>query len=127
MAYDFFYNSNSGRITGPPAPLYSPGTQISGNAGITAWIQAGLSAKKIVLGFPYFGYSLQLADANNHGFWAPTSGVKQIKQFIAQNKATHVFNATVVSDYCYSGTTWIGYDDTQSISTKLRRHGDELI
>ncbi|XP_031272574.1 class V chitinase-like [Pistacia vera] len=127
MAYDFFYNSNSGRITGPPAALYSPGTQISGNAGITAWIQAGLSAKKIVLGFPYFGHSLQLADANNHGFWAPTSGVvnggatgyKQIKQFIAQNKATHVFNATVVSDYCYSGTTWIGYDDTQSISTKV--------
>ncbi|CBI35716.3 unnamed protein product, partial [Vitis vinifera] len=43
----------------------------------------------------------------------------QIKQFMAQNGAATVFNASIVGDYCYAGTTWIGYDDTQSISTKV--------
>ncbi|KAL5772852.1 hypothetical protein ACOSQ2_012776 [Xanthoceras sorbifolium] len=124
MAYDFTYRApDSTRLTGPPAALYSPGTQISGDAGIRAWIQAGTPAKNIVLGFPYYGHSLRLADANNHGFFARTNGevnggtmgYKQIKQFIAQNRATQVYNSTVVSDYCYSGTTWIGYDDTQCL------------
>ncbi|TXG60752.1 hypothetical protein EZV62_012115 [Acer yangbiense] len=128
MAYDFTYRADSVRLTGPPAALYSPGTQISGDAGIRAWIQSGMPSNKIVIGFPYYGHSLRLADANNHGFFAPTNGevnggamgYKQIRQFISQNRATQVYNSTVVSDYCYSGTTWIGYDDTQSVSTKVR-------
>ncbi|KAH9806416.1 class V chitinase [Citrus sinensis] len=131
MAYDFFYSDDrtGSRITGPPAALFSPDrSQVSGDSGIRAWIQSGLSPKKIVLGFPFFGHSLQLANANNHGFWAPTSGVvnggtmsyKEIRQFIMSTNATKVFNATVVSDYCYSGTTWIGYDDTQSVNTKVK-------
>lgn len=131
MAYDFFYNDDrtGSRITGPPAALFSPDrSQVSGDSGIRAWIQSGLSPKKIVLGFPFFGHSLQLANANNHGFWAPTSGVvnggtmsyKEIRQFIMSTNATKVFNATVVSDYCYKGTTWIGYDDTQSVNTKVK-------
>ncbi|KAL5772826.1 hypothetical protein ACOSQ2_012750 [Xanthoceras sorbifolium] len=127
MAYDFTYRApDSTRLTGPPAALYSPGTQISGDAGIRAWIQAGTPAKKIVQNRAtqvYNGFF-----ANNHGFFARTNGevnggtmvYKQIKQFIAQNRATQVYNSTVVSDYCYSGTTWIGYDDTQSVSTKVR-------
>lgn len=135
MAYDFTYrDANSARITGPPAALFNPDrSQVSGDSGIRAWIQAGLAAKKIVLGFPFFGHSLQLANPNNHGFWAPTSGLvnggatgyKDIIKFIADNKATKVFNASVVSDYCYSGTTWIGYDDTQSVSTKVRYAKDK--
>ncbi|BFG40263.1 hypothetical protein CerSpe_265370 [Prunus speciosa] len=30
-----------------------------------------------------------------------------------------VFDSTLVMDYTYSGKTWIGYDDTQSITTKV--------
>lgn len=30
-----------------------------------------------------------------------------------------MFNATMVGDYCYAGTVWIGYDDTQSVSSKV--------
>lgn len=136
MAYDFNYpgDRNGSIITGPPAALFSPDRiQVSGDSGIRAWIQSGLSPKKIVLGFPFFGHSLQLANANNHGFWAPTSGVvnggamayNEIRQFIMSTSATKVFNATVVSDYCYSGTTWIGYDDTQSVSTKVKYAKDK--
>ncbi|GAV79970.1 Glyco_hydro_18 domain-containing protein [Cephalotus follicularis] len=128
MAYDF-YGPGWSSVTGPPAALYNPGNQVSGDSGITAWIQSGLSAKQIVLGLPFYGYAWNLTNANNHGLFAPTNGAaissdgsigySEILSYIKQNNATKVFNATVVSDYCYSGTTWIGYDDTQSISTKV--------
>lgn len=67
--------------------------------------------------------------ASNHGLLAPANGQEtagdgsmgynQIRQFIEQNGAVKVFDATMVGDYCYAGTVWIGYDDTQSVSTKV--------
>ncbi|XVE71101.1 hypothetical protein DITRI_Ditri10aG0123500 [Diplodiscus trichospermus] len=128
MAYDF-YGPRWSNVTGPPSALYNPGTQVSGDYGIRTWIKAGIPSNKLVLGFPFYGYAWQLVDANNHGFFAPSSGPAispdgdlgygQIRNFISQNSATEVYNATVVSNYCYSGTTWIGYDDTESITTKV--------
>ncbi|XP_039066298.1 class V chitinase-like [Hibiscus syriacus] len=128
MAYDF-YGPGWSNVTGPPAALYNPGTQVSGDYGIRSWIQSGIPANKLVLGFPFYGYAWRLVNANNHGFFAPTSGAAitpdgavsyaQIRTFIAQNNAVEVYNATVVSNYCYAGTTWIGFDDTQSIRAKV--------
>lgn len=46
-------------------------------------------------------------------------GYAQINNFIAQNGASALYNSTFVSNFCYSGTTWIGYDDKESISTKV--------
>ena len=46
-------------------------------------------------------------------------GYSQIREFVSQNRAACTFNSTVVSDYCSSGTTWIGYDDVQSVSAKV--------
>jgi len=68
-------------------------------------------------------------NANNRGIFSPANGAalssdgsitySGIKDFITQNGATAVYNSTIVTNYCYAGTTWIGYDDTQSISTKV--------
>lgn len=44
---------------------------------------------------------------------------QKLVQIIAQNSTTTAFNSMFVSDYCYNGTTWIGYDDVQSIHTKV--------
>lgn len=128
MAYDF-YGPGWSTVTGPPAALYNPGNQVSGDNGVKAWIQAGMPAAKLALGFPFYGRAWQLADANDHGFFAPTTGAaissdgaivyNKIKPFISENAATTVYNSTVVSNYCYSGTVWIGYDDTESISAKV--------
>ncbi|KAI3423721.1 Glyco_18 domain-containing protein, partial [Psidium guajava] len=104
-------------------------TILSGDYGVSAWIQAGMPAAQIALGFPFYGRAFTLADANNHGYFAPFTGMaissdgsivyNQITTYISQNSATVVYNSTVVSAYCYSGTTWITYDDTQTISTKV--------
>lgn len=130
MAYDF-YGPGWSRVTGPPAALYDPSNAgPRGDAGVRSWTQAGLPAKKAVLGFPYYGYAWTLSNANSHSYYAPTTGAAispdgsigygQIRKFIVDNRATTVYNASVVGDYCYAGTTWIGYDDNQSIVTKVR-------
>lgn len=132
MTYDFYGPSfaEGKTSTYPPAALYNGSTSlINGDAGIVSWINnAGISTKKIVIGVPFYGYAWKLLNPNNHGFFAPANGsaigangdqgYNQIKDLISGGYQT-VYNATVVSNYCYNGTTWIGYDDTQSISAKV--------
>lgn len=129
MAYDF-YDPSWSKVTNSHAALYDPAGPISGSYGVQSWIQAGMSPKKLVLGMPFYGYAWKLVNANNHGLMAPANGpvgsgngangYGQIQRFIADNKAaTLVYNATIVSNYLYAGTTWIGYDGTQSISAKV--------
>ncbi|XP_048133369.1 class V chitinase-like [Rhodamnia argentea] len=127
MAYDFYGNWSS--TTGPLAALYNPGNNVSGDDGVSAWIQANMPAEKIVLGFPFFGRAFTLTDAKNHGYFAPFTGVaispdgsikyNWITTYISQNSVTTVHDSKFGSAYCYSGTTWISYDDTQTISTKV--------
>ena len=67
-------------------------------------------------------------NANNHGLFPPTSGAatagdgsigyNQIRQQVA-NGATKVYSSTYAGDYCYVNTTWIGFDDTTTISTTV--------
>ncbi|OAY31428.1 class V chitinase [Manihot esculenta] len=134
MAYDF-YGPGWSNVTGPPAALYNPGTTVSGDYGVTSWINAGLQANKIVLGFPFFGRAWQLANASENGFFADTVGAaltdaviySEIEEFIDDNDITALYNGTYVSNYCYFGTTWIGYDDTQSVSAKVSYVKDKAL
>ncbi|CAI0394973.1 unnamed protein product [Linum tenue] len=130
MAYDFYAPGWSPNITGPPAALHNPDQPINVDIGITTWIQQGLPAEKVVLGLPFYGYAWSLVDSNQTGLYVPANGTNQpwggamtynqINQFIAQQNGTNnVFNATVVSQYCYNGTTWIGYDGLGSIFGKV--------
>ncbi|KAE9462620.1 hypothetical protein C3L33_05471, partial [Rhododendron williamsianum] len=129
MAYDF-YDPTWAKVTNSHAALYDSSGPISGSYGVGSWIQSGMSPKKLVLGMPFYGYAWRLANANNHGLKAPVNGpvgsgngamrYRDIIGFIAENKAaTTVYNGTIVSNYCYAGTTWIGYDGTESISAKV--------
>ncbi|KAL9249570.1 Class V chitinase-like protein [Drosera capensis] len=129
MAYDFYAPDWSPPKTEPQAALNDPSGQASGTLGVTTWVNTGLPAKKIALGLPFYGYAWKLTNPNNHGYLAPTSGAAvssdgsmtygDIKGFISQNAAATVYNSTVVESYCYSGTTWITYDDPQAISAKV--------
>ncbi|CAL9226113.1 unnamed protein product [Arabidopsis halleri] len=128
MAYDF-YGPGWTDVTGPPASLYLPTDGRSGDSGVREWTEAGLAAKKAVLGFPYYGWAWTLADPNVNGYDADSTGpaispdgeisYHQLKTWIVENGATTVYDEMMVGDYCYAGTTWIGYDSEKSILTKV--------
>lgn len=132
MAYDFFApNRANAKVTNSHAALNDPSssTRISARDGIEDWIQANVPGNKLVLGLPFYGYAWRLVDANNHGLQAPANGplfsqdgsigYNRIKEFIDQNKATTVYDSAVGTGYCYSGTTWIGFDGPRTISAKV--------
>ncbi|CAH2078501.1 unnamed protein product [Thlaspi arvense] len=104
MAYDF-YGPGWSRVTGPPAALYDPS-----NAG-----NYNKRTKPNKLAHSYYAATTGAAISPDGSI-----GYGQIRKFIVDNGATTVYNSTVVGDYCYAGTTWIGYDDNQSIVTKVR-------
>ncbi|WJX42044.1 chitinase [Trifolium repens] len=60
-------------------------------------------------------------DANNHGLFATaTQGLGAVKyRDIINTGAEVVYDSTYVTNYCFTGTDWYGYDDTQSISAKV--------
>ncbi|XXG58917.1 hypothetical protein AAC387_Pa04g1101 [Persea americana] len=89
---------------------------------------------KLVLGMPLYGYTWKLLDAANHGIGAPADGkasgegidsddgsiaYSQILEFITRTGASSEYDGSRVTNYWYSGTTWIGYDDVQSVAAKV--------
>lgn len=132
MAYDF-YNPKGSSVTRSHAALFDPTGGPSGSSGISAWIDGGVPREQLVLVFPFYGYAYKLVNPNKHGLLAPAAGIdtsvgdpgdgtvaySKIRAFINATRATVVYNSTYVTNYCYSGTTWIGYDDTQAIATKV--------
>lgn len=71
MTYDF-HGSWDGR-TGQNSPLYSSG-EFNIHATVQNWIRHGASRQKIFLGLGFYGQSFTLANANNNGLGAPTTG-----------------------------------------------------
>ena len=132
MAYDFYGPGWAPKplVTRPHAPLRNPKSPVSGSNGISKWISAGVPAKMLVLGIPFYGYAWKLENANNNGILAPSIGgdtsfgddgtptYKQIRDFISEKGAIVKYNSSYVTNYCYSGTTWVVYDDLQAISGK---------
>lgn len=94
------------------------------------WLDANLPAKKAVLGFSYCGWAWKLEDPTADGYDAATDGAAitpdgsvtydEIKDYIVSSGAATYHDPAVVGFYCHARTTWIGYDDNQSIVTKVK-------
>lgn len=84
---------------------------------------------KLVMGLLLYGRTWRLKDPAQHGIGAPAVGVgpgdqgllpcAEVEAFNKDNKATMVYDSVAVSTYSYAGTSWVGYDDTTSIVTKV--------
>ncbi|KAL6012097.1 hypothetical protein ACLOJK_002573 [Asimina triloba] len=132
-AYDLITPHSSPSATGAPAALFDPSSRLSASFGIEAWIKTRLSAKKLVMGLPFHGYAWRLADPNKHDEGSPANGpasdgdmgsdgmigYKQIKEFAIRNSAPTAYTgANISSNYCYTDSIWIGFDDYQTVATK---------
>ncbi|KAL5772807.1 hypothetical protein ACOSQ2_012731 [Xanthoceras sorbifolium] len=88
-----------------------PVGSVNTNFGISQWIDAGLSAKKMVMHLPYYGYAWTLVNVTDNGIGAPARGsaitnigaitYKNItRNYVEPNGANVMYNATYVVNYC---------------------------
>ncbi|KAB1211847.1 hypothetical protein CJ030_MR5G010024 [Morella rubra] len=128
VAYDYHLPTKE-NSTHAHAALYDPSSHINTDYGITEWLAKGFPAKKLLLGLPYHGYAWTLLNPKENAIGAPSSGLavtqdgsmsyKYIKGYISSYGATTMFNATYVVNYCIIGSTWINFDDVETIRTKI--------
>lgn len=48
----------------------------------------------------------------------------EIEDFITSHNATIVYDNITSSAYCYANDTWIGYDDAETVATKINTFKD---
>ncbi|KAM3337072.1 hypothetical protein P3S68_032772 [Capsicum galapagoense] len=129
MFYDY-RGSWDTSATGAQAALFDTKSNISTSYGLSTWIKAGALRSKLIMGLPLYGRTWKLKDPNVDGIGAPAVGVgpgdegtmtyREIEKFNEENNAKVVYDSATVSAYSVAGTSWIGFDDTKSVATKLR-------
>ncbi|KDO41365.1 hypothetical protein CISIN_1g035910mg, partial [Citrus sinensis] len=118
-------------FTSAQAALYDPNSISNTEYRITQWIEDGLSADKLVVGLPFYGYAWTLVKPEDNGIGAAATGpalrdnglvtYKEIKNHI-KNYGPHVqlmYNSTYVVNYCSIGKIWFGFDDVEAVRVKV--------
>ncbi|KAL2091137.1 hypothetical protein ACEWY4_013400 [Coilia grayii] len=135
MTYD--YHGSWQSVTGENSPLYQGNGNPAYNIAFTMsyWISQGAPADKLLLGFETAGRSFRLSSAANTGIGAPASGPAPAGPFTRQagvlayyeictllnQGATAAWDAPQSVPYAYnSQLTWVGYDNIQSVQTKVQ-------
>lgn len=133
MTYDY-HGSFDGK-TGHNAPFYSS-DNFNVDFTVNYWLQRGAPSRKLVLGVPSYGQSFTLANAQNHGLNAASSGPGQAGP-ISKAPGTLAYYEicdktkrngwTVVRDpqnkigpYAYKDNQWVSYDDVDNIRAKAK-------
>ncbi|CAA2984369.1 acidic mammalian chitinase-like [Olea europaea subsp. europaea] len=128
MNYDY-HGSWDTSTTGAQAALFDSKTNISTSYGLGSWIKSGVPKSKLVMGLPLYGRTWKLKDPKSHAVGAPAIDVgpgdqgaltfAEIVKFNRDHKAKVEYDAESVSMYSVADTTWIGYDDTPSVTVKI--------
>ncbi len=128
MCYDY-YEPSSDRITGNHAPLFTdphdPKT-VSVDASVKAYLQAGVPAKKIVLGVPFYGHAWNDVNDIDHGLFQPggeahiEADYKDIVQSLLPNGYIRYWDSAASVPYLYNPSThtFVSYEDVQSVTLK---------
>lgn len=139
MAYDFFGSWNS--YTGHCSPLGARENcseeekAFNVESATRRWLANGADPAKLVLGMPLYGRTFTLANPNNSGFLAPTTGpgpagpVTREPGYLGYNEICSQLKSgtwkitrdpRVVAPVAVSGNVWIGYDDAESLTAKVQ-------
>lgn len=137
MAYDF-YEPGDESITGNHAPLYhDPADPKPGSAAdsVRDFEQAGVPARKIVLGVPFYGHVWGNVGSVNHGLFQPGSELPRTAprlQDVGSGQVppgfTRYWDAASQVPYLYNdqAKVFVSYEDSVSLAVKcayVRREG----
>ncbi|XP_050295014.1 acidic mammalian chitinase-like [Anthonomus grandis grandis] len=139
MAFDFCGAFDT--VAAHNAPLFSSSkmgstfAEFSVNASINGWIERGASPSKLALGVPFFGANNVLTNANNHtpgsaatatglspGDYTASSGhwgYNEIIEIFAAGGWTQAWDDDQQVPYAYNNTSWLSYDNVDSITLKV--------
>lgn len=137
MTYDYT-QPGVDTVTGHNAPLFAnPADQkdVSADATVQAFEQAGVPSEKILLGIPFYGKVWGEVADKDHGLFQPgvkAAGVDAAYSVIEETMLGHGFtrywDETARVPYLYSEEkrVFVSYEDAQSIGAKcdyVRTHG----
>jgi chitinase len=130
MSYDY-YEQTSDRVTGHHAPLFTNPADpklISADASVRNYEKAGVPARKIVLGVPFYGHVWANVGETNHGLFQPgeTSRIpanyRDIVQTHLKSGFERYWDGAASAPYLYNAATktFITYEDPESMRLKCR-------
>jgi chitinase len=131
MAYDY-YEPSSDTNTGNHAPLFTNPAdpkQISANASVLLYEQAGVPAAKIVLGVPFYGHVWGEVPDREHGLFQSGKPVPNafaqygnITSTMLNHSFTRYWDAAASVPYLYSAhkKMFVSYEDPESLALKCK-------
>lgn len=129
MAYDY-YEPGSEAITGNHAPLYTDPADpkhVSADTSVREFEQAGVPARKLILGVPFYGHVWGNVAATDHGLFQTGSPVpnafapyRAIVATMLDQGFTRYWDASASVPYLYSAEKkqFISYEDPESLAAK---------
>ena len=129
MAYDY-YEPGSDRITANHAPLYtdpSDPKHISADTSVRNFERAGVPARKIILGVPFYGHIWGNVAPTNHGLFQTGSAVpntfaryRDIVGTMLGQGFTRYWDASASAPYLYNAQKeqFVSYEDPESLALK---------
>lgn len=130
MTYDIHGTWES--MTNFNAPLYHPydsGTGLgnwSVDASVNSWLIAGFPKEKLVMGVPFYGYIYKSVPNINLGLYQTYSGGASISyaniaaNYLNKPEFKRYFHGEALVPWLFDGSTFISYEDEQSIAAKAR-------
>lgn len=113
------------------APLYvpdesSPQYKIGDFDSVNAYLQAGVSPSKLVLGMPFYGHRYTVTDAANNGLYGTFTSYSaisydEIASGYLNNPLYQLFyHPSARVPYLFGNNTFISFDNAQSIAEKAQ-------
>lgn len=131
MSYDY-YEPTDDKVAGHHAPLFTNPADpkhVSAGASVSAYLAAGVPARKLVLGVPFYGHAWAHVPPTNFGLYqagGPTNLPSDYRTLIPflQPSSGYVRHwdalASVPFLYNPDTATFISYEDPESITQKCR-------
>ncbi|XP_076358998.1 chitinase-like protein 4 [Tachypleus tridentatus] len=130
MSYDYHDFMWYLPFTGHNSPLFRRKDELGYFATLNTawsaeeWAKEGMPRSKIMVGIPTYAHIYTLATPYIHGFNAPAVGGGEMTYDEAcnfvKNGAVRVFDKESQVPYAYQNRTWVGYDDLESITAKVK-------
>ncbi|MGE5327973.1 MAG: glycosyl hydrolase family 18 protein [Deltaproteobacteria bacterium] len=111
------------------SPLYnntdtSPQYKLSIDSVVNAWVNAGVPIDKLVIGIPFYGYKYNSVTNINNGLYQKFSGGSSISyasitaNYLNSPGYIRYYHSQSQVPWLFNGSTFISYDDQQSVGIK---------